>query len=103
MTTYTSSTPGNNHGAPDGITGLGNGYYAVNGVQQLLVSVDQFVADKLVKSGINRPISSLLLGADTAGGGHEILAGRLRHRGERQSLAFLDEEARMDRAALPVG
>lgn len=63
-----SQNPGNNHGAPDGITGLGNGYYAVNGVQQLLVSVDQFVADKLVKSGVNRPISSLLLGADTAGG-----------------------------------
>lgn len=63
-----SQNPGNNHGAPDGITGLGNGYYAVNGVQQLLVSVDQYVADRLVKSGVNRPISSLLLGADTAGG-----------------------------------
>lgn len=54
----------NNHGSPDGITGMGNGYYAVNNVQQLKNSVDQFVADKLAKGGINRPIGSLLLGAD---------------------------------------
>ena len=59
---------GNNHGAPDGITGMGNGYYAVNNVQQPLVSVDQFVADRLVKSGVNRPIASLLLGAETSNG-----------------------------------
>lgn len=59
----------NNHGSPDGITGMGNGYYAVNNVQQLLVSVDQFVADKLAKGGVNRPIGSLLLGADTGTAG----------------------------------
>lgn len=58
----------NNHGAPDGITGMGNGYYAVNNVQQRLVSVDQFIADRLVKAGVNRPIASLLLGAETASG-----------------------------------
>ncbi|MFZ5894922.1 MAG: DUF1552 domain-containing protein [Myxococcota bacterium] len=64
-----SGNPSNNHGAPDGITGMGYGYYAVNGVQQLLISLDQFVADKLVKGGINRPIASLLLGSETGTGG----------------------------------
>jgi len=62
-----TENPANNHGAPDGITGMGNGYYAVNNVQQLIQSVDQFVADGLVKSGINRPIASLILGSETAG------------------------------------
>lgn len=59
----------NNHGSPDGITGMGNGYYAVNNVQQPKISVDQFVADKLAKGGVNRPIGSLLLGAETGTGG----------------------------------
>jgi hypothetical protein len=40
----------------------------VNNVQVPAISVDQFVADKLVKAGIKRPLSSLVLGADTAGG-----------------------------------
>jgi len=53
------------HGAPDGITGMGYGYY--NG--QLKISVDQFVAAQLKSQGINRPIASLLLGAATNGGG----------------------------------
>ena len=60
--------PGDGHGSPQGLTGQGNDYYAVNNVQQLAISVDQFVADKLVKAGIKRPLSSLVLGADTTGG-----------------------------------
>lgn len=60
------------HGDPGGLTGLDHGYY--NG--QLKISVDQFVADKLVASGINRPISSLLLGAETnVGGSHSMFYG----------------------------
>ena len=55
----------NGHGAPDGITGLGYGYY--NG--QLKISVDQFVANQLVAAGVNRPIASLLLGGATNGAG----------------------------------
>jgi hypothetical protein len=67
-----SGNPSNNHGAPDGITGLGFGYY--NG--QLKISVDQFVADKLVAGGVNRPIASLLLGAETSvGGGNTMFFG----------------------------
>ncbi len=53
------------HGAPDGITGMGYGYY--NG--QLKTSVDQFVANQLIAAGVNRPIASLLLGGATNGGG----------------------------------
>jgi hypothetical protein len=63
-----AGNPGDGHGSPAGLTGQGNGYYAVNNVQQLAISVDQFVADALKKSGVNRPLSSLVLGADTAGG-----------------------------------
>ena len=53
-----------NHGSSDSLTGQGNGYYAVNNVQVIKNSVDQFVASKLAASGINRPIGSLLLGAN---------------------------------------
>lgn len=63
-----AGTPGDGHGSPAGFTGQGNMYYAVNNVQVPAVSVDQFVADKLAKSGIKRPLASLVLGADTAGG-----------------------------------
>jgi len=63
-----AGNPGDGHGSPAGLTGQGNGYYAVNNVQQLAISVDQFVADALKKSGVNRPLSSLVLGADTASG-----------------------------------
>jgi hypothetical protein len=62
-----SGNPGDGHGAPDGLTGLG---YA--GGPKML-SVEQFVADKLVASGVNRPIPSLLLGANTnASGGRTM-------------------------------
>jgi len=63
-----SSNPGDGHGSPEGMCARGNGYYAVNNVAQQKVSADQFIADKLVKAGVNRPIPSLLLGADTSGG-----------------------------------
>jgi hypothetical protein len=59
------------HGAPDALTGLGFGYY--NG--QPKVSVDQFVASKLPGLGINRPIASLLLGADTSNGSNTMFYG----------------------------
>ena len=59
-----SGNPGDNHGAPDGITGVGfNGGSAT-------ISVDQFIADKLKSSGTVTPVPSLLLGANaTIGGG----------------------------------
>jgi hypothetical protein len=67
-----SGNPNDGHGAPDGLTGMGYGYY--NG--QLKVSVDQFVASQLVASGVNRPIASLLLGGATnANGGSTLFYG----------------------------
>jgi hypothetical protein len=63
-----AGNPGDGHGSPAGLTGQGNGYYAVNNVQVPAISIDQFVADKLVKAGIKRPLASLVLGSDTAGG-----------------------------------
>ncbi len=67
-----SGNPSDGHGAPDGLTGMGYGYY--NG--QLKISVDQFVANGLVASGVNRPIASLLLGAATAAnGGNPLFYG----------------------------
>ncbi|MEI9938643.1 MAG: DUF1552 domain-containing protein [Pseudomonadota bacterium] len=71
-----AGNPGDGHGSPAGLTGQGNGYYAVNNVQQLAISVDQFVADKLVKSGVNRPLASLVLGADTTTAGGVTLSYR---------------------------
>jgi Protein of unknown function (DUF1552) len=59
-----SGNPNDGHGASDSLTGQGFGYYAVNNVQVLKSSVDQFVATSLAKGGVNRPIASLLLGAN---------------------------------------
>jgi hypothetical protein len=59
-----SGNPNDGHGASDSLTGQGFGYYAVNNVPVLKQSVDQFVANNLIKSGVNRPIASLLLGAN---------------------------------------
>ena len=59
-----SGNPNDQHGSSDSLTGQGNGYYAVNNVPIIKKSVDQFVAANLVASGINRPIGSLLLGAN---------------------------------------
>src|SRR4051812_42086447 len=63
-----AGNPGDGHGSPEGLTGQGNGYYAVNNVQVPAISIDQFVADKFAKGGVNRPLASLVLGADTSGG-----------------------------------
>ena len=61
-----SGNPNNGHGASDSLTGQGFGYY---GQGVIKISVDQFVAKKLVAAGINRPIGSLLLGANTSDNG----------------------------------
>jgi hypothetical protein len=61
-----SGNPSDGHGASDSLTGQGFGYYGQGVVK---ISVDQFVANSLVKSGVNRPISSLLLGASTNASG----------------------------------
>jgi hypothetical protein len=61
-----TGNPNDSHGSPDGLTGQGNGYYG-EGVIKL--SVDQFIAQRLASQGVNRPISSLLLGANTNEGG----------------------------------
>jgi uncharacterized protein DUF1552 len=56
----------NQHGASDSLTGLDLGFWSAD---QIKMSVDQFVAKKLVAGGINRPIASVLLGANTNDGG----------------------------------
>jgi hypothetical protein len=61
-----SGNPSDGHGSSDSLTGQGFGYYGQGVVK---ISVDQFVANNLVKSGVNRPISSLLLGANTNASG----------------------------------
>ncbi|MET0791059.1 MAG: DUF1552 domain-containing protein [Polyangiaceae bacterium] len=71
-----AGNPEEGHGSAQGITGQGNGYYAINNVPQLKISVDQFVADMLVKSGVKRPLSSLVLGADTAASGSVTMSYR---------------------------
>jgi hypothetical protein len=63
-----AGSPGEGHGSNAGLTGQGNGYFAINNVVQPAISVDQFVADKLVKAGVKRPLASLVLGAGTSGG-----------------------------------
>ena len=57
------------HGSSDSLTGQGFGYYAVNNVPVMKLSVDQFVASQLTAQGVNVPIPSFLLGADSTGGG----------------------------------
>jgi uncharacterized protein DUF1552 len=57
-----SGNPNDGHGSSDSLTGQGFGYYGPGVVK---ISVDQFIANRLVASGINRPIASLLLGANT--------------------------------------
>jgi Protein of unknown function (DUF1552) len=64
-----SGNTGDNHGSPDGLTGLG---FGASG-QPHLISVDQFVADKLAASGTMSSVPSLLLGAEaTAAGGRTM-------------------------------
>ena len=54
-----SGSPGEGHGSPQGITGLGYQYTS------MATSVDQFIADKLKTMSINTPIPALLLGDGT--------------------------------------
>jgi hypothetical protein len=61
-----TGNPNDGHGASDSLTGQGFGYYGQGVVK---ISVDQFIANKLVASGVKRPISSLLLGANTSDAG----------------------------------
>ena len=61
-----SGNPNDGHGASDSLTGQGFGYYGQNVVK---ISVDQYIANKLVAANVNRPISSLLLGANTSDNG----------------------------------
>ncbi len=59
-----TGNPNDGHGSSDSLTGLGFGYYAINNVPIIKLSVDQFVANNLAQAGVNRPIASLLLGAN---------------------------------------
>ncbi|WP_437609117.1 DUF1552 domain-containing protein [Sorangium sp. So ce834] len=60
-----SGSPSNNHGSADGLTGMG--YYS-NGPYGL-ISVDQFIVEKLKATGkLGTTTEYLLLGADTGGG-----------------------------------
>lgn len=67
-----SQNPGDNHGSPDGLTGLG---FGASGQQQL-ISVDQFVADKLVAGGSMAAVPSLLLGAEATANGGKTMFNR---------------------------
>jgi Protein of unknown function (DUF1552) len=67
-----SGNPSDNHGSPDGLSGLGFSYSG----QAAMISVDQFLGDSLVAQGINRPISTLLLGADTNASGGRTMFNR---------------------------
>jgi hypothetical protein len=67
-----SQNPGDNHGSPDALTGLG---FGASGQQQL-ISVDQFLGDRLVASGVNRPIATLLLGSQTNSNGGKTMFNR---------------------------
>ena len=67
-----SGNPGNNHGAPDALTGLG---FGASG-QPHLISVDQFVADRLAAGGVKSAIPSLLLGAETTASGGKTMFNR---------------------------
>lgn len=67
-----SMNTGDNHGSPDGLTGLG---FGASGQQQL-ISVDQFIADKLAAGGSKSPVPSLLLGAESTAAGGKTMFNR---------------------------
>jgi len=72
-----SGNPNDGHGSSDSLTGQGFGYYAVNNVPVLKISVEQFVAKNLIGQGVTRPIGTLLLGANTNenGGASQFYGG----------------------------
>jgi len=67
-----SGNPGDNHGSPDALTGLG---FAASG-QPSLISVDQFIADRLVAAGVKASVPSLLLGAEATASGGKTMFNR---------------------------
>lgn len=67
-----SQNPGDNHGSPDALTGLG---FGASGRPDL-VSVDQFIADKLAAAGTKSSVPSLLLGADATASGGKTMFNR---------------------------
>jgi hypothetical protein len=67
-----SGNPGDNHGSPDALTGLG---FAASGRPDL-ISVDQFIADQLVAAGVEASVPSLLLGADATASGGKTMFNR---------------------------
>jgi hypothetical protein len=67
-----SQNTGDNHGSPDALTGLG---FGASGRPDL-VSVDQFIADKLVAGGVTSSIPSLLLGAEATANGGKTMFNR---------------------------
>lgn len=67
-----SANTGDNHGSPDGLTGLG---FGASGQSQL-ISVDQFIADKLAAGGAKSSVPSLLLGAEATANGGKTMFNR---------------------------
>lgn len=67
-----SANTGDNHGSPDGLTGLG---FGASGQPQL-ISVDQFIADKLTAGGTMSSVPSLLLGAEATASGGKTMFNR---------------------------
>lgn len=67
-----SGNPGDNHGSPDALTGLG---FAASGRPEL-VSVDQFIADGLLAGGVQASVPSLLLGAEATASGGKTMFNR---------------------------
>jgi hypothetical protein len=67
-----SGNTGDNHGSPDGLTGLG---FGASGQSQL-ISVDQFIADRLAAGGVKSSVPSLLLGAEATANGGKTMFNR---------------------------
>jgi hypothetical protein len=68
-----SANPTDGHGSPDGLTGLGYRFLATPS----LISLDQFVSDRLRAAGVNRPIPTLLLGSGTGASGGLTMFNRV--------------------------
>jgi hypothetical protein len=67
-----SANTGDNHGSPDALTGLG---FGASG-QPHLISVDQFIADRLIAGGTMSSVPSLLLGAEATAAGGKTMFNR---------------------------
>ena len=93
-----SGNPNDGHGASDSLTGQGFGYY---GQGVIKISVDQFVAKKLAAGGVNRPIASLLLGAQhqRQRRHHAVLRRRERRQPADHRLAAVGVQHRVRRRA----